>query len=266
MASCLGFLLWNTLTVGHPLRGGFPLAFLGLTLVVLAVLFLAALPRRPGEPAPPAHTRIFVWLPCPVALTSLLLIVSELHPHPRLWPLLLLPLTGLALAFLGVRGHLRRVPDEPDRGPAPKEPRRYPVTASQRFGTAALMTTFLSHMLFYLLHTGHLPGVRPGSTLILLFLVAVLAALALQTAEPALPPRFSGSARPPMVNGVFTWLAWFTVPVSVMPSTVVLVEPQLVPSFWPFALFPASALVLAFLTTHAYFRERVRQPEEEEAA
>lgn len=254
MASCLGLLLWNTLTSGHPLRGGFPLAFLCLTLAVLAVLFLAALPRRPGEPAPPTHTRTFVWLPYPVVLTSLLPIVSELQPHPRLWPLLLLPLAGPALAVLAVRAHLR---------PAPPVPGRYPASASQNFCVAAQTATVLSMLLNYVLFRGHLSETLVGFTASLFFLVAVLVALTFQAAETALPPWFSSSSKPPMVNRVLVWLAWSMALFSAMPVT--LIGPNDLPAPWPFALFPLGALTFALLCTHAHRQERARQREEEEA-
>ncbi|WP_017581093.1 hypothetical protein [Nocardiopsis valliformis] len=265
-AACLGTLLLVTLTAGHPLLGGFPYAFLGLALTTLSTVYLAALPRRPGPPPPaPAHTGRLLWMSWLLAAVVLLGVATELRSTPRLWPLLLLPLAGLFFAYLATRAHRCPARGEHRLDPPPDEPRRYPASVSQRFGTAVLTITALSHMLFYLLHTGHLPQVRPGSTLMLLVLVGMLVILVIQTAEPALPPRFSGSTEPPIANSIFAWLAWFMALASVMPSTVTLIESQLVSSFWPFALFPAAALVLAVLTTHAHLQERAQQRQEEEA-
>ncbi|GAA1458094.1 hypothetical protein NE857_20265 [Nocardiopsis exhalans] len=256
-AACLGTLLLVTLTAGHPLLGGFPYAFLGLALTTLSTVYLAALPRRPGPPPPaPAHTGRLLWMSWLLAAVVLLGVATELRSTPRLWPLLLLPLAGLFLAYLATRAH---------HHPAPVEPRRYPPSASQNFGTAALTITVLGQMFLYFLHTVHPLQARPGYALILLFLVGMLVALVLQAAEPVLPPRFSGSSKPPMVTSVFMWLAWLMVPLSAIPSTVTLIEPRQAASLWPFTLFPAAALLFAVLSTRAHRQERARQRQEEAA-
>lgn len=257
-AAVLGNALWFTLTTGHPLRqdpGSFPLAFFALVFICLAVLFLAALPRRLGEPViPPGYRRTFVWLPWLLAMTSLLVVSSDLRLLPWLWPILLLPLAVLVLAFLATRAHLRPAP-----APASKTPKRYPPSASQSFGTAALTAALLSLMLNRLLVSEQTLLSQTAFSLVLLCLVAVLTAQVFLAAAPALPPRFSQSREPPMVTSAFVWIAWPMVLVSALPITLALLDPHHLSSLWPFGLFPLGALAFAFLCTRAHLQERAEQ-------
>ncbi|WP_146223272.1 hypothetical protein [Nocardiopsis sp. L17-MgMaSL7] len=102
MAAILCVTLWFTLTTGHPLHHG-STSLLALAFSSLCVLYLAALPQRPGAPsARPEQAVAFVWMPWLVAVIPLSLVFSETGLLPWLWPLLLLPLTALFPAFLAV--------------------------------------------------------------------------------------------------------------------------------------------------------------------
>lgn len=253
MGALLSTTLWGTLTTGHPLRrepGSFPLTFSALAFICLVVPFLAALPRRPGETViPPVHRGPSIWLPWLLALTPLLPVSSELRHFPWLWPLLLLPLAALALAFLATRAHFRP-------SAASAHTKRYPPSASQSFGTAALTAAVLSMLLNTLLTGEQVLRSQAAFSLMLFFLVAVLAAQVFLAAAPALPPRFSQSRKPPMATSVFVWIAWPMALVSATPITLELLAPRHLSSLRPFGLFPLGTLVFAFLCTRAHLQER----------
>lgn len=247
MAAILCVTLWFTLASGHPLHHG-STSLLALAFSSLCVLYLAALPQRPGAPsARPEQAVAFVWMPWLVAVIPLSLVFSETGLLPWLWPLLLLPLTALFLAFLATRAHRR---------PVPGAPRGYSTAASQSFCTAVVAAALVSFLLYSILTNGSINQSRPFFVLMLFALVAVLVGQILVVIAPALPGRFAGTPRPPVVSVVFVWLAWPMALVAALPAALNLIHPLGVPSLWPLALFPLGATGFAVLSTRAYLWER----------
>lgn len=255
-AAALTTVLWSALTAGHPVLTGSSFSLCALVLLLLGVLFAAALPQRPGVPPTPERSAPFAWLPWPFALLPLLSVSAEPRFLPWLWPLLLLPLTALLLAFLAARARRRAGSDAP---------RGHPTRAAQRFGTAALTTALVSLTLHMLLTNEALIQSGPSFSFALFILVAVLVVQILQGVARTLPPGIAGSGKPPANGAVFVWLAWPMVPLAALPIATYLVHPVGPSSLWPLGLLPLGALGFAVLSTRGYSRERAERAQKGES-